>query len=209
MNVIFKLLTVKKHPTGVAFIALLFGLSFLTLSFVTEIIHQEILLQKIFAYVFEVMIIIFVLYSIIRKNTKVLEISIVVLKTFEGSYYPLIACAKLDTVIFGNFFDPFYVVNYIIFGVASLFMLVALIFYCTYKSHGKRTSWNFMKLFILLASSAMFVSSIFFVVETVRGTVHWSEIFEPIALCSLFFGVYATCEYIEEKVEHVKKANIA
>ena len=65
-----------------------------------------------------------------------------------------------------------------------------------------------MKLLILIASVLMLASTIMYAIDFAHCTV-WFEIFEPISLMMMFFGVYGTCEYIEGELHREKKANLA
>ena len=209
MQKLFDILHVKSHPKTIALIALISALILETIEFIFEVRDEGFLYERLFTFIFDALVILFVIFSIIKNNIKVLEISIVVLKTFEGTFYPLIACRRLDRIIASDKVDTFYMVNHILFGVASAFMLIALIIYCVHKFTGTVRSWNLMKLAILIASLVSFISAIMFTIETIRGTVIWEEVIGPYCLALMFFGVYATCEYIEERATHVKKVNIA
>ena len=209
MDKFFRFLRVKKRPTEIAFVSLVLALILETLDFVLLVREIGFYFERCFAFIFDVLVIIFVLYGILKRNEKLLEIAVVVLKAFEGTYYPLLACQKIDILVASVTPHDFYIADYVIFGISAFMMFIALIFYCIHKVTGTIRTWNFMKLCILIASFAMIINTILFSIATVRGVVEWNEIVEPICLSFMFFGVYATCEYIEEKINHVKKVNLA
>lgn len=202
MDYLFSRLGVKKKPAPFAIFALTFALILEAGEFAFGIKEIGFTLEEFFVFFFDTVVIFFVIFSIWKKKMKLLEVSIVVLKTFEGTYYPLIACRRIDFMAKTQMNDAFYLTNYILFGLASFMMFVALITFCIDKFTDTFTSWNWMKLFIILASAFMFVSTIFFAVEIIRGTIDWHDIFEPLSLHFMFFGVYATCEFIEGNPVH-------
>ena len=58
-----------------------------------------------------------------------------------------------------------------------------------------------MKVWVLLASFFMFISTIIYVVDTVAiGESNWEEILEPASLTILFLGMFMTYEYVEEEI---------
>ena len=207
MHKLFDFLQIKKKAKLVAIIMLIVALCFEIVEFTSETISNGFSFEYFFAFIFDIAVTALIVFSLIKINIKLLEISIVVLKTFEGTYYPMRSAERLDVILSAGTVDTFNLVTHIFFAIASICMLIALVFYCLYKLTGRLVLWDIMKICMLTSSLAMIISAVLYTVEISRGEIHWEEILEPLTLACMFLGVYATCEFIEEEVEN-KKTNV-
>ena len=208
MEKIFDFLHLRKpgRIIGIVFIAL--ALAFEIAEFILEIFEHGFYFENLFVLTFEVLTCSFIIYSLIKKNIKLLEVAIVILKTFEGTYYPLRSAQRLDAMLHNPTTTSFEVTNHIFFAISAFFMVFALVVYSVHKLNGRMVFWNIMKMLILVASILMLTSTILYIIEFRHSNV-WFEVFEPVSLTCMFFGVYGTCEYIEGELHREKKANIA
>ena len=157
--------------------------------------------ETLFAFVFEVITNGILIYALNRKKPVLIEIALVVIKVFEATYYPLRSCQRLDTITAVSEVPTFYIVVHIMFAIGAFSLLFGLIFYCVYKVWDSIRFWDIMKVWVVLASIFMFVNTILYIVELSKNpNMNWTEILEPIALTFLFFGMFATYEYVEEEI---------
>ena len=157
--------------------------------------------ETLFAFVFEVITNGILIYALNRKKPVLIEIALVVIKVFEATYYPLRSCQRLDTITAVSEVPMFYIVVHIMFAIGAFSLLFGLIFYCVYKVWDSIRFWDIMKIWVVLASIFMFVNTILYIVELSKNpNMNWTEILEPIALTFLFFGMFATYEYVEEEI---------
>lgn len=197
MTKLFNFIRIKYAAKYVAVIALSIALVLQTTEFISATIVEGFLSEHLFSFLVDLATSSFIIYAILAKHIKLLEISVIVLKTFEGTYYPLRSTQRIDALIASTGTTLFYVINHIIFAVASGMMLVSLIVFCIFKVNDKKKYWNIMKLCILIAAIVMLVSSVLYTINIVSGGIEWTELLEPYSLVLMFLGVYATCEYIE------------
>ena len=207
MTKLFNFIRIKYAAKYVAVIALSVALTLLTIEFISETINDGFLSENLFSFFVDLITSILIIYAILTKHIKLLEISVIVLKTFEGTYYPLRSTQRIDALIASPGTSLFYVINHIIFAVASGMMLVSLIVFCIFKVNDKKKYWNIMKLCILIAAVVMLVSSVLYTINIVSGGIEWTELLEPYSLVLMFLGVYATCEYIEAIEDETKETS--
>ena len=157
--------------------------------------------QTLFAYVFEIITNGLLIYALLRKKPLLVELSLVILKVFEATFYPLESCERLDTLLKIDNLDTFYIVTHVLFAIAAFSLLFGLIFFCIYKLKDNIKYWDIMKIWVLIASVFMAVIAILYAIEIVKNdNMPWEEILEPVALCILFLGMFMTYEYVEEVI---------
>lgn len=208
MQKIFDFIRIKRHPVIIGIILLSIALILETIEFIASVALEGFLFENLFAYIFDLFVNGFIVMSLSFKNVALIEVGLIVIKTFDGTYYPLRSCQRLDSIIL-NGVDTFYLVNHILFAASAFSLLIALILFCIYKVNGQMKFWEVMKIVVLICSLLMFTSSVLYIIALIKGNITWEEVLEPIYLTCMFVGVYAACEYIEGVEHRAKKANIA
>ena len=172
-----------------------------TVEFAFDCTTGAFLFQNLFAYIFEVVTNELLIYALIRKHPPLIEIALVVLKVFEGTYYPIKSCERLDSLLLAQDGSTLDIVSHILFAISAFSLLFGLIFYCIYKLSDKIKYWDIMKFWVLIASFFMFGITILYIVDfALHGEISWEELLEPIALTILFLGMFMTYEYVEEEI---------
>ena len=108
-----------------AIVLILISLLVQVVEFIAVSMLDRFLLENLFAFLFEIVTNGFLIYALITKNNALIEVSLIVLKVFEGTYYPLRSFQRLDTLIYGGGND-FYIVSHILFASAAFSLLLAL-----------------------------------------------------------------------------------
>jgi len=182
-----------------AIVLILISLMIQVVEFIAVSMLDRFLLENLFAFLFEIVTNGFLIYALITKNNALIEVSLVVLKVFEGTYYPLRSFQRLDTLIYGGGSD-FYIVSHILFASAAFSLLLALIFFCIYKYKDTVKHWSAMKIAILVAAFFMLLIVIIYIIAfIIIEAMPWTEILEPISLVFLFVGMFMASEYVEEE----------
>ena len=204
MNKGFNLIKSKALARGLAIGLIAAALAVMTLEFILDIVFEGFYFENLFAYFFELVFSGGLLYAIIVKNPPIIEICLVVLKVFEGSYYPLRATQRIDAILNSNV-SNFELANHLLFALAALLLLIALIFFCIYKYKNLLKYWDIMKFLLLGASLLTLVSTILYLVFSLSNAGQdWEEILQPAAMSLLCIGMFMTCEYVEEETIYAK-----
>ena len=183
-----------------AIVLIIIALALETVEFIAESISGEFLFQDLFAFIFELVTNGLLIYALIQKNSTLIEIALVVLKVFEGTFYPIKSCERLDSLLLAQDGTTFDIIVHILFAISAFSLLFGLIFYCIYKYKDDIKYWDIMKLWVFIASFFMFGVTILYVIDYINGNILWEEMLEPIALTILFFGMFMTYEYVEEEI---------
>lgn len=171
-----------------------------TVEFVFSCFSEIFLFQDLFAYIFEVVTNGLLIYALISKKSVLIEIALIVLKVFEGTFYPIKSCERLDSLLLAQDGSTLDIVSHILFAISAFSLLFGLIFFCIYKYKDDIKYWDIMKLWVFIASAFMFGITILYIIDfAVNGEMSWEEILEPIALTILFLGMFMTYEYVEEE----------
>lgn len=172
-----------------------------TVEFAFECTSGEFLFQTLFAYIFEVVTNGLLIYALIKKYPPLIEIALIVLKVFEGTYYPIKSCERLDSLLLAQEGSVLDIVSHILFAISAFSLLFGLIFFCIYKLNDKIKYWDIMKLWVFIASFFMFGIAVLYIIDfAINGDMEWEELLEPIALAILFLGMFMTYEYVEEEI---------
>lgn len=156
--------------------------------------------ESLFLFVFDLIANGLILGALFFKNIPLIETGLIVVKVFDGTYYPLSSSRKLDVLVRLSNIDAINICEHVIFALAAFALLVALLFFCLYKFRGVRHAWDVMKILLLGAALLMMASIVISSIEVSRGASNWHEVLEPTFLAILFLGMFATCEYTEETV---------
>ena len=70
-----------------------------SIEFFSELQAEGFLFENLFAYIFEIVTNGLLIYALITKKPQLIEIAIIVLKVFEGTYYPLRSSQRLDALL--------------------------------------------------------------------------------------------------------------
>ena len=192
----------NKHVARMlAIILILIALILESVEFFSELHAEGLLFENLFAYIFEIVTNGLLIYALITKKPPLIEIALIVLKVFEGTYYPLRSSQRLDALLASEA-STFSVVTHVLFAIAAFSLLFGLIFFCVYKLRGEKVRhWDLMKVWVLIASIFMFAIVILYIIEMVKyQEMSWEELLEPVALTVLFLGMFMTYEYVEEEI---------
>lgn len=187
-------------------VARMMGIILIMISLIIQVVEfiwltnvNGMVYETFVAFVIELVTNAALIYCLVRERHELIEVVLVVLKVFEGTYYPIKSAQRLDTLIHSDAtrFDVF---THILFAVSAFSLLIALVAFCFYKHRNSIKAWNIMKILILLSTLLMLISTILYIVETaVNPEQPRQELMEPISLLFLFLGMYASCEYVEEE----------
>ena len=195
----FNLIKNKSYAHSLAILLIVVALILQTIEFVANAAGGKFLFETLFAYIFDFTTNILLAYALLRNKVVLIEIALVVLKVFDGTYYPLKSCQRLDALMIVEEIPTFYLVSHILFAVAAFSLLLALICYCTYKVRDNVRFWSIMKIFVLVATVFMAAVAVLYCIESARNSeVPWSEVLEPVSCTVLFFAMFVTYEYVEE-----------
>ena len=161
--------------------------------------------ESLFLFVFDLIANGLILGALFFKNIPLIETGLIVVKVFDGTYYPLSSSRKLDVLVRLPNKDAINICEHAIFALAAFALLVALFFFCLYKFKGVRHAWDVMKILLLAAALLMMASIVISSIEVSRGASNWHEVLEPTFLTILFLGMFATCEYTEEETVFAKE----
>ena len=172
-----------------------------SVEFFSVAFEDRLLFENLFAYIFEIVSNGLLIYALIRKKPPLIEIALIVLKVFEGTYYPLRSSQRLDALLASEA-STFSIVTHILFAIAAFSLLFGLVFFCIYKLKDESIKfWDIMKVWVLIASVFMFSIVILYLIEMIKyREMSWEELLEPIALTVLFLGMFMTYEYVEEEI---------
>ena len=199
MRVEFNFINNKELAKQLAVILLSIALFFVIAEFICNILYKGFYFEDLVGYVFEFLFNGSLIYALIRKKTTLIEITLVLLKVYEGTYYPLRSAQRLDTLNMYSNASQFDISTHILFAIAAFSLLIALFLFCIYKARNNNSAWGLMKISILIATVMMVISTGFYIyLVSSEGGDRWLELFEPISLSILFFGMFLTCEYVEE-----------
>lgn len=195
----FNFIRNKNISRNLAIIFLLLGLIILTLEFVLDAVLVKFYYENLFAYLFELFFNVVLIIALFKKIPIMIEINLIVLKAFEGSYYPLRATQRIDQININNT-SIFELINHIIFALSAFALLIALIYFCLYKINNKKNNWDIMKILLLISGIMMLISTISYVVYSlINSGNEWEEILQPGSMTSLIAGMLMACEYVEEE----------
>lgn len=154
--------------------------------------------ERLFPYVFDMIANIFIVGTLIAKKIALIEVALIVLKVFDGTYYPFVSAQRLDALLMTQHYTVESITYYVLFATAAFLLIVALFFFCVFKYNNSRKAWDVMKMFIMGSAVLMLVAIGLYIHEITIGNVHWENILEPCCLFFLFTGMFLTCEYVEE-----------
>lgn len=194
---VFNLIKSKELSRMLAIIILSITLVLETVEFIVETQHG-FTFERLFPYVFDLIGNIFIISTLIAKKIGLIEVALIVLKVFDGTYYPFIGAQRLDMLLMTENYSLESVAYFIIFATSSFLLIFALFFFCVFKYNGSRKAWDIMKIFILGAAVAMLVAIALYIHQITVRNVEWESILEPCCLFLLFTGMFLTCEYVEE-----------
>lgn len=199
----FNLIKDKYRARKIAIVFISVALLFSSLEFIFGLTFGHFRYENLFAFLFELLANGILILAVVKMNVELVEIALVVLKVFEGTYYPLRSSQRLDALLAKQVIDPFDIGIHILFAIAAFSLLFALIFFCIYKYNNKKKQWDIMKWCIIVSTVMMLASVVMYSVyiATHNGN-EWREIFEPLSMTMLFIGMFATCEYVEEDIEY-------
>lgn len=195
----FNLIKNKGAARLLGIITISIALLIVTLEFIFTTTFEGFTFENLVTYLFELIVNGVLIYSLIIKKPTLIEISLVVAKVFEGTYYPIRSAQRLDILVRSEV-DTLEVVSHIFFAVTAFSLLVALLLFCIYKVLDKKVFWDAMKISILVSTSLMLISTVFYIITTIMYQgLGWEEILEPLSMSIMFFGMFAICEYVEEE----------
>jgi len=195
----FNLIKNKHAAYLLAIVLIIIALAIETVEFISESILGVFLFENLFTYIFELVTNGLLIYALIRRNSILIEIALVVLKVFEGTFYPIKSCERLDSLLLAQDGTTFDIIAHILFAISAFSLLFGLICYCIYKYANKIKYWDIMKIWVLIAACFMLGVSVLYVIDFVHENISWEEMLEPIALTILFLGMFMTYEYVEEE----------
>lgn len=168
----------------------------------TEIAYQikfnEINAFNVTSFIFHVGFFVLLSIGLFFKKDKVTEIGVSVLKVFDGVFYPLLAMEKADKA---NWSNNFVAASTVTFIIASVILLIVLIFYILEKITNKAIYYKLILLFLFLSFIAILVAFFCSWVESANLDKHWSTTLETGYLCFLFLGMYFACLSIKYEEE--------
>lgn len=194
----FNLIKNKSVARAIAIVLISIALVLETVEFAVGAIHF-FQFEKLFLFLFDLIANGFILGALFFKNIPLIEVGLIVIKVFDGTYYPLKSSRQLDILINVPNPDALDICEHVLFAIAAFSLLIALFFFCLYKFKGIRHAWDIMKHLLLIAALMMMISIVISSIEFSRGAMNWHEVLEPTFLSILFLGMFATCEYTEEE----------
>ncbi|MCR4879520.1 MAG: hypothetical protein K5906_01000 [Bacilli bacterium] len=197
----FNLIKNKHTARMLAIVLISIALILVCVEYAVEVAHGAFTYEYTFEFVFEVIANVILIRALFKKNPTLIEISLVVLKVFEGFYYPLASAQQLDALLKDPNTETANYVAHILFAVAAASLFAALILFCFYKVKDNIKYWTAMKVCVLVSAFMMFVTTIFGLVFIIMlDYKEWELLLSPVALTILFVGMFNTYEYVEEEI---------
>ncbi len=197
----FNLIKNKHVARMLAIVLISIALVLVSIEYIAEVAHGNFSYEYTFAFVFEVVTNLVLIGALAKKTPSLIEISLVILKVFEGFYYPLVSAQQLDALLKDQNAEVIDYIAHILFAVAAASLFAALILFSFYKVKNNIKYWTAMKICVLVSALMMVITIIFIAVALIAlKSNEWEYILSPIALTILFVGMFATYEYVEEEI---------
>ena len=196
----FNLVKNKNRARMVAIVINTIALLLAANEFVISIINTGFWLENLASFLFELLLNTALIISLLIKEIEFIEMSLVLLKVYEGTYYPIISAQRLDALMQDEA-RALTIANHTMFASFSFMLLISLLFFVLFRLTHKNHFWHLMKLVILVGSVLMCVSIAIHIFDIAysNGWNKWHVILEPISLAVLMVGMFLSCEYVEEE----------
>ena len=132
------------------------------------------------------------LWGLIRRNFALIDLMLVILKVYDGTFFILKSLARIDAGHI-NLLDQ--ISNYFLLG-AGILSLITLLFFCFHYYYEKNRFWNWIMITVILTGFLLLVSSVLSIINHVANGIDWPDIIEASFMCVETFAVYFVCRYV-------------
>jgi len=162
--------------------------------------HEGFSLFILFLALFEIIFHVLLIYALVKKNQKLTNLSIVLIKTYDAIAYTLLIGIRGDQHIAKQTsLQTFEIINFVSYALAAILLIIILILFCFSTLTKKPKYWKKMEACLVIAILIIFIC---FICETVNCIMYsslWYKFLEPLYLSFLLTGMLIVCHYIESK----------
>jgi len=191
---------IDKHSYVIAVILFTLALTIDVAVYAGNIIKNGFSAYLTVMFSFEIILHLFLIYALIRKNQKVGNVFMIAVKVFDAIFFSSIIAIKIDKVIADpSLKEMISRLDFVAYALSTILLIIILVFFIANNVTGKHKYWVVVKIAMLLTAVTMLVCSCFEIYNLVNHTSHWFAFLEPMYMSFLMLGMFTVCHYIEKE----------
>ena len=187
--------TVKKNDRKqiyslIAVIFFTIGIILEIVELIFQIIDKEINAFNVGSFILHFTFYAFLTFGLFSRKDKITDIGLMVLKVFDGVFYPLLALQRIDKFRWNTAIGS---VEIITFLSAAIMVFLVLFFFICEKIKPRKIYWHLVIVFLFLSAISILANFISMCIDANMYQKIWTTGLESGYLCLLFSGmIFAT-----------------